>query len=168
MTQTIPVITQNELQNLRAMNHIDVAIPYIHIKEIREMKAKALQDFYGPDVLLKELLGEKMSLKSKRNIKFFNHYKSLEKFGVYDKNFIDNKITKDKILFFDMDGTLIDTDYSNFLAYKKAVKSVIDKSLTYKAGERFTRKHLSEIFAYLTKNEIEEIIEKKNSITRIF
>ena len=33
-------------------------------------------------------------------------------------------ITTDKILFFDMDGTLVDTNLANFSAYKNAVDSV--------------------------------------------
>ena len=49
------IISQNELQNLRAMNQIDMNMPYISIDEIREMEAQALRDFFGPDVSLDEL-----------------------------------------------------------------------------------------------------------------
>jgi len=34
-------------------------------------------------------------------------------------------ITTDKILFFDMDETLVDINLANFLAYKKAADSVL-------------------------------------------
>jgi len=74
---------------------------------------------------------------------------------------IENIITKEKILFFDLDGTLVDTDYSNFLAYNRAVNSVLNKSITFNQNERFTRKKLISTFPNLTKTEIEAIIEKK-------
>ena len=32
------------------------------------------------------------------------------------------KISSEKILFFDLDGTLVDTDYANWLSYKEAAK----------------------------------------------
>jgi beta-phosphoglucomutase len=38
-----------------------------------------------------------------------------------EKYDIDALIQADSVLFFDMDGTLIDTDYANFLSYKKAI-----------------------------------------------
>ena len=41
--------------------------------------------------------------------------------GVID---IDLRIKADSILFFDLDGTLVDTDYANFLSYKKAIEFV--------------------------------------------
>lgn len=36
------------------------------------------------------------------------------------------KITSDKILFFDLDGTLIDTDYANWISYKMATKNALN------------------------------------------
>ncbi|GIM57568.1 hypothetical protein CAPN006_19600 [Capnocytophaga canimorsus] len=38
------------------------------------------------------------------------------------------KITSDKILFFDLDGTLIDTDYANWLSYKQAINIFFNSS----------------------------------------
>lgn len=73
------------------------------------------------------------------------------------------KITDDMVLFFDMDGTLIDTNFSNFLAYKKAILSVTksDHNLTYNPDERFNRSILKVTVPNLTENEYEKIIQEK-------
>lgn len=75
----------------------------------------------------------------------------------------DNKITTDMVLFFDMDGTLIDTDFANFLAYKKAIHSVTksDHELTYKSNTRFNRSNLKKAIPNLTESEYEKIIQEK-------
>ena len=74
---------------------------------------------------------------------------------------IENKINDGTILFFDFDGTLVETDYSNFLAYNKAINTILDKNILYNPNERFTREKLLLIFPYLTKKQYEKIIEKK-------
>ena len=43
---------------------------------------------------------------------------------IRELSFID-VIKKDTVLFFDMDGTLVDTDYANFLAYKQAISETV-------------------------------------------
>jgi beta-phosphoglucomutase len=77
-----------------------------------------------------------------------------------DNNF---KINTDTVLLFDMDGTLIDTDFANFLSYKNAIQSVIklDKEIQYNPNERFNRTTLKAVFPNLTKTESEKIIEQK-------
>ena len=72
-------------------------------------------------------------------------------------------ITADTILFFDMDGTLVDTDLANFLSYKKAVISVTqsDHNLTYNPDERFNRSNLKNAVPNLTESEYEKIIQEK-------
>ena len=72
-------------------------------------------------------------------------------------------ITSDTILFFDMDGTLVDTDLANFLSYKKAVISVTksDHNLTYNPDERFNRSNLKNAVPNLTESEYEKIIQEK-------
>lgn len=39
-------------------------------------------------------------------------------------NFLSSVISDDTVLFFDLDGTLIDTDYANYLAYEKAIQTI--------------------------------------------
>jgi beta-phosphoglucomutase len=72
-------------------------------------------------------------------------------------------ITSDKILFFDMDGTLVDTNLSNFSAYKKAVDSVLQKdtNLLYNPEIRFNRSMLKANFPHLIEKELEKVIQLK-------
>jgi len=79
------------------------------------------------------------------------------------KQDIDFKINTDTILFFDMDGTLVDTDFSNFLSYKKAIQSVIqtDKDISYNPNERFNRGILKRVVPNLTETEYKKIIKQK-------
>lgn len=73
------------------------------------------------------------------------------------------KINRDSVLLFDMDGTLIDTDFANFLSYKKAIQSVFqtDKEIQYSPNERFNRAQLKKIAPNLTEKELEKIIKLK-------
>jgi beta-phosphoglucomutase len=79
-----------------------------------------------------------------------------------EKN-IDLKIKADSVLFFDMDGTLIDTNLANFLSYKKAINSVTksDNDLTFNPDKRFNRSNLKIAIPNLTKSEYERIIQEK-------
>jgi phosphoglycolate phosphatase-like HAD superfamily hydrolase len=80
-----------------------------------------------------------------------------------EKSELDTIIRADTILFFDMDGTLIDTDYANFLAYKKAIHSVTNNGLelSFNPQNRFNRSYLKAVFPNLTQIDYEEIIQKK-------
>ncbi len=80
-----------------------------------------------------------------------------------EKHEFDTIITADTILFFDMDGTLIDTNYANFLSYKKAILSVTksDQDLIYKPDRRFNRSILKNSVPNLTENEYARIIKEK-------
>ncbi|MEC4005930.1 HAD hydrolase-like protein [Flavobacterium sp. SUN052] len=79
------------------------------------------------------------------------------------KKDIDLKINADTILFFDMDGTLVDTDFANFLSYKNAIQSVIqtDKDIPYNPNERFNRASLKKVVPNLTETDYEKIIQQK-------
>lgn len=72
-------------------------------------------------------------------------------------------VTADVILFFDMDGTLIDTNLANFLSYKKAIHSVTktDNDLMYNPDRRFNRSSLKNAVPNLTDSEHERIIQEK-------
>lgn len=73
------------------------------------------------------------------------------------------KIKPNTILFFDMDGTIVDTDYANYLSYKKAIKSVLqtDSVIEYNRKERFNRVSLKKTLPNLTDKEFEKIIKLK-------
>ena len=82
------------------------------------------------------------------------------------KNLEGIKITTDKILFFDMDGTLVDTNLANFSAYKNAVNSVLqtETNLVYNPEIRFNRSVLKASFPHLTDKELEKVIQIKESL----
>ncbi|ENA1807829.1 hypothetical protein FPG87_02745 [Flavobacterium psychrophilum] len=75
----------------------------------------------------------------------------------------NENITKDTVLFFDMDGTLVDTNYANFLSYAKAIQSVTNSKieLGYNPDIRFNRSNLKSAFPNLTENEYNKIILEK-------
>ena len=74
------------------------------------------------------------------------------------------KINSTSILFFDMDGTLIDTDYANFLSYKKAIQEIINPSydILYDINKRFTRQTIKELFPTIHEINLKKIIQRKN------
>jgi phosphoglycolate phosphatase-like HAD superfamily hydrolase len=76
---------------------------------------------------------------------------------------LDSIITADTVLFFDMDGTLVDTNLANFLSYKKAIISVTKSNhyLTYDPVERFNRSSLKNAVPNLSDNEYNRIIQEK-------
>lgn len=73
------------------------------------------------------------------------------------------EIKVDSVLFFDMDGTLIDTSYANFLAYKKAIELVkkSDFNISYDPVNRFNRSLLKNTIPTLTETELGMIIYEK-------
>ena len=67
---------------------------------------------------------------------------------------------------FDLDGTLVNTDMANYLAYKEAIQQIIglDLPIAHSKDERFTREKLSSIIDNLTDLQYKNIIEMKNDI----
>lgn len=82
----------------------------------------------------------------------------------------NKEITKDYILFFDMDGTLVDTNYANFLAYKIAIQFVTKSSydIAYNPDRRFNRSYLKEAIPNLTQTDYEKIIQHKEEFYKDF
>jgi beta-phosphoglucomutase len=73
------------------------------------------------------------------------------------------KISSDSVLLFDMDGTLVDTDFANFLSYKNAIQSVInqDMEIVFNPKERLNRTTLRNVIPNLAQSVYEEIIKEK-------
>lgn len=77
---------------------------------------------------------------------------------------LDDKIVNKSILIFDLDGTIIDTDEANFLAYQEAIKKVKSFTLLNKDTERFTQEKLKSSIPYLKTQEYNKIIDIKNDV----
>lgn len=79
------------------------------------------------------------------------------------------KITPDKILFFDLDGTLVDTDYANWISYREVIRNTLSeedfKKLNFLFEENFNcRITASTIYNYLAEEKANEIISKKQRL----
>lgn len=83
---------------------------------------------------------------------------------------IINKIPTETTLFFDTDGTLINTNYSNFLSYKRAIRSVTktEYNLTYNPDKRFNRSMLEDIACNLNAEDYDRIIQEKEECYKYF
>lgn len=79
---------------------------------------------------------------------------------------LNNKLTDINILIFDLDGTIVNTDEANFLAYKEAVKEIkkIDLPSLYFKNERLTRNKLKEILPTLNNQDYKKIIRIKDTV----
>lgn len=77
--------------------------------------------------------------------------------------FNDQRINSANVLFFDMDGTLENTNFANYLLYKKAIQSVTqsETDIPYNHSQRFNREVLKNAIPNLTETEYERIIQEK-------
>lgn len=82
----------------------------------------------------------------------------------------ENKIKANAVLFFDMDGTLVDTNLANFLSYKRAIHSVTKANyrFTYDPDKRFNRASLKGVVPDLRETEYERIIQAKQEYYKDF
>jgi beta-phosphoglucomutase len=73
--------------------------------------------------------------------------------------------SKEAVLFFDMDGTLVDTNLANFLSYKKAISSVTKSecNLIYNSEKRFNRSNLKNAVPNLNEDQYDRIIKEKET-----
>lgn len=80
------------------------------------------------------------------------------------------QILPEHVLFFDLDGTLIDTNLANFLAYKNAIELVTGDSnnLVYNPESRFNRSTLKSTFPNLNESEYHRIIQEKEESYETF
>lgn len=76
------------------------------------------------------------------------------------------KIEAETVLFFDMDGTLVDTNYANFLSYMKAINAVTGEicNLIYDSEKRFNRSYLRAAVPNLSQANYEQIIQVKEKV----
>jgi len=71
-----------------------------------------------------------------------------------------------EVIVFDLDGTLVDSDYANFLAYEDAVIHVLSKhiELDFSQSIRITRESLKELIPNITDKQLEDIASHKERI----
>ncbi len=76
---------------------------------------------------------------------------------------IEPEIITETVLFFDMDGTIVDTNLANYLSYKKAIQSITtsDYDIIYNSKKRFNRSSLRKTVTDLSEVDYKRIIQKK-------
>lgn len=79
---------------------------------------------------------------------------------------LDLRIGESDVLFFDMDDTLIDTGYANYLAYKGAIELSMKSKfhIRFSPEKRFDRQEIRRLFPALSQTKYEEIITLKNEL----
>lgn len=81
-----------------------------------------------------------------------------------------DRIQNADALLFDLDGTLISTDYANFLSYKKALEHVKNSSvnIAYDSTKRLNRTEIKNLFPDLSTGEFDLIIELKENLYHMY
>lgn len=74
------------------------------------------------------------------------------------------KIKNDDVIFFDLDGTIVDTNYANYLSYKEAINAIYNKNqnIEYNPLKRLTRNSLHKILGEISQFEYNKIIQYKD------
>ena len=69
------------------------------------------------------------------------------------------KAERAEVIVFDLDGTLVNSDHANFLAYKDAVMCVLSTQIEidFTLGTRITREVLEDLIPGITGKQLEEI-----------
>jgi len=75
------------------------------------------------------------------------------------------------VLFFDLDGTLVNTDFANFLSYKKAAYSVMGMELSqmeYDPRVRFNRRRLKVLLPTISDTDYKRVVLLKEELYKDF
>lgn len=68
-----------------------------------------------------------------------------------------------KCVLCDLDGTLVETDNANFLAYKEAIEEVMGVSIVSKKG-RFTKENIRDVCPQISDDELKTVVKCKNDV----
>lgn len=76
---------------------------------------------------------------------------------------LSDRISTKTIIFCDMDGTLVDTNYANYLSYRQTIRKVTHGKvdIQFSPSRRFSRKELKEVMPHLSDVEHEKIVSLK-------
>jgi|ERR1039458_5059398 beta-phosphoglucomutase-like phosphatase (HAD superfamily) len=76
---------------------------------------------------------------------------------------LNDRITTGTILLFDMDGTLVDTNFANYLSYRQAIQEVMhgELDIPFNSSIRFSREELKKTMPHLSDSERNKIISLK-------
>ncbi len=78
----------------------------------------------------------------------------------------EQNISMATVLFVDLDGTLVSTNYANYLAYKKAFEQVLDSdfSLIFDCDRRVTREVVKKTIPDINKDQYRRIVKLKEEL----
>jgi beta-phosphoglucomutase-like phosphatase (HAD superfamily) len=76
---------------------------------------------------------------------------------------INFNVNEETVFFFDMDGTLVNTDFANFLSYQSAINTVFGtvNDIEFYPNERFNRTVLKRDFPNLNEKKYNDIVRLK-------
>lgn len=71
-----------------------------------------------------------------------------------------------EVVVFDLDGTLINSDYANFLAYKSALEKIVgpQPSLVFDSCNRLTRQSLQAMMPLISNDQLADVIAEKERL----
>lgn len=83
---------------------------------------------------------------------------------------LENKLNRAKALLVDLDGTLVSSDYANYLSYKRAIEQVISSNVdfSYDTAVRITRDVVRDAFPDLSQDDIDQVVEKKENLYHLY
>ena len=84
---------------------------------------------------------------------------------VNSENEVNVEISSEFVILCDMDGTLIDTNYANYLSYRRAIQEVTSREheLRFNSEKRLNRERLKENIPYLTDEQYNNIVSLKTN-----
>lgn len=78
-------------------------------------------------------------------------------------------VSEQTTFFFDLDGTLVNTDYANYLSYRGAIAAVMGDGTptpTYDPSRRLNRSRLKSLYPSLSQTDYDNIIVEKERLYR--